>query len=154
MEPPFYSSIQFDLIFAHLKQALKDSKQVREWTVEAGRPDTIDEEKLAVLKKWKVDRISINPQSFKEETLKAIGRHHTVAETLEKYHLARELGMQNINMDLIIGLPGEGMDTFRESLQIIEELKPESLTVHTLSFKRGSAMTNNKRKYPVAEEQR
>ncbi len=90
--------------------------------MEAGRPDTIDEEKLAVLKKWQVDRISINPQSFKEETLQAIGRHHTVAETLEKYHLARQLGMQNINMDLIIGLPGEGMDTFRQSLQIIEEL--------------------------------
>lgn len=148
--PTSITAKQLDHLFAHLKQALKGSGQVREWTVEAGRPDTIDEEKLDVLKKWQVDRISINPQSFKEETLKAIGRHHTVAETLEKYRLARELGMQNINMDLIIGLPGEGMDTFRQSLQFIEELKPESLTVHTLSFKRGSVMTNNKRKYPVA----
>ena len=76
--------------------------------MEAGRPDTIDEEKLDVLKKWKVDRISINPQSLREETLKAIGRHHTVRDTLEKMELARRMGMNNINMDLIIGLPGKG----------------------------------------------
>ena len=97
-----------------------------------------------------MDRISINPQSFEENTLKLIGRHHTVQETLEKYELARSMGLHNINMDLIIGLPGEGPDTFRQSLRMMEELKPESLTVHTLSFKRGSHMTRNPEKYKTA----
>ncbi len=115
--------------------------------MEAGRPDTLDAEKLDLLRRWKVDRISINPQSFEENTLKLIGRHHTVQETLEKYELARSMGLHNINMDLIIGLPGEGLDTFRRSLQVMEELKPESLTVHTLSFKRGSHMTRDPEKY-------
>lgn len=149
--PTSISAAELDKLFVRLKESLADPSSVREWTVEAGRPDTIDEEKLSVLNTWQVDRISINPQSFKEETLQAIGRHHTVAETLEKYHLARQMGMKNINMDLIIGLPGEGINTFRETLGVIEELLPESLTVHTLSFKRGSAMTKNKKRYPVAE---
>ncbi|GAE46060.1 coproporphyrinogen III oxidase [Mesobacillus boroniphilus JCM 21738] len=119
-------------------------------TVEAGRPDTITPEKLEVLKKWNIDRISINPQSYIQETLKAIGRHHTVEETIEKFHLAREMGMNNINMDLIIGLPGEGTNEFAHTLAETEKLMPESLTVHTLSFKRASEMTRNKQKYKVA----
>jgi oxygen-independent coproporphyrinogen-3 oxidase len=125
-------------------------EKIREITVEAGRPDTITPEKLEVLKKWKIDRISINPQSYTQETLKAIGRHHTVTETIDKYHLAREMGMNNINMDLIIGLPGEGIAEFTHSLAETEKLMPESLTVHTLSFKRASEMTKNKDKYKVA----
>ena len=123
---------------------------VRELTVEAGRPDTITPEKLIVMKKWKVDRISINPQSFTQGTLKGIGRHHTVAETIEKYQLARSYGFSNINMDLIIGLPGETRKEVRESLVQAASLRPESLTVHTLSFKRASEMTQHKEKYPVA----
>lgn len=149
--PTSISAEQLEDLFRRLHGALPAPDQVREWTVEAGRPDTIDEDKLEVLKKWKVDRISINPQSFREETLKAIGRHHTVRETLEKMELARRMGMNNINMDLIIGLPGEGLDVFRHSLEVIGELRPESLTVHTLSFKRGSVMTQNKDRYRVAE---
>ncbi|HJV44270.1 MAG TPA: coproporphyrinogen III oxidase [Bacillota bacterium] len=125
--------------------------QVREITVEAGRPDTITPEKLAVLKKWKIDRISINPQSYTQATLDAIGRHHTVEETIRKFRLAREMGMNNINMDLIIGLPGEGTQEFHHTLKQTESLLPESLTVHTLSFKRASEMTQNKEKYRVAE---
>ncbi|WP_054949173.1 coproporphyrinogen III oxidase [Numidum massiliense] len=148
--PTSITAEQLEALFAELHHSLHGFDRVREWTVEAGRPDTIDEEKLGVLKKWHVDRISINPQSFKEETLQAIGRHHSVAETVEKYALAREMGMQNINMDLIIGLPGERRETFRQSLRVIAQLRPESLTVHTLSFKRGSRMTQNKRKYEVA----
>ena len=89
-------------------------------------------------------------ETKENETLKAIGRHHTVEETIEKYHLSRNAGMSNINMDLIIGLPGEGVKEFRNSLSETEKLMPESLTVHTLSFKRASEMTKNKHKYKVA----
>src|SRR5690606_28021455 len=104
-----------------------------------------------VLKKWGVDRISINPQSFTQETLDKIGRHHTVVETIEKFHLARQMGMDNINMDLIIGLPNESEAEFRHTLDETAKLLPESLTVHTLSFKRASKMTKNRDSYEVAE---
>lgn len=136
-----------------LYQVMKDSfpmDKVREITVEAGRPDTITIEKLEVLNKWGIDRISINPQSFTQETLTAIGRHHTVEETIEKFHLARQMGMNNINMDLIIGLPGETLAHFSHTLEQTAQLMPESVTVHTLSFKRASEMTRNKQKYTVA----
>ncbi|WP_170839832.1 coproporphyrinogen III oxidase [Lihuaxuella thermophila] len=148
--PTSITAEQMETLFERMKKSIPFYEQVREFTVEAGRPDTLTEEKLDLLKRWKVDRISINPQSFKEETLKLIGRHHTVQETLEKYQLARQMGLNNINMDLIIGLPGEGIETFRQTLDVMKELRPESLTVHTLSFKRGSIMTQNKEKYRVA----
>ena len=122
-------------------------------TVEAGRPDTITVPKLEVLKKWGIDRISVNPQSYTDETLKAIGRHHTVQETIDKYWLSREQGMRNINMDLIIGLPNEGLEEFEHSLAETEKMQPESLTIHTLSFKRASEMTRNKDKYQVADRE-
>jgi oxygen-independent coproporphyrinogen-3 oxidase len=149
--PTSITAEQIDRIFEVLHESYPYMKQIRELTVEAGRPDTIDSDKLNVLKKWKVDRISINPQSFTQETLDVIGRHHTVKETLEKFHLAREMGMDNINMDLIIGLPGEGVEEFQHSLDAIEPLLPESLTVHTLSYKRASTMTQNRDKFEVSE---
>ncbi|WJP97335.1 coproporphyrinogen III oxidase [Macrococcus bovicus] len=127
-----------------------DMSTVREVTVEAGRPDTIDAETLKVLNDFDIDRISINPQSFTDETLKAIGRHHSVKETVDKFKLAREYQMNNINMDLIIGLPNEDRTHVAHSLAETKKLRPESLTVHTLSFKRASEMTRNKEKYPVA----
>lgn len=127
-----------------------DMKCVREITVEAGRPDTIDVATLDVLNKYKIDRISINPQSFTDATLKAIGRHHSVQETIEKFQLSRQHHMKNINMDLIIGLPNETTKEVEHSLAETERLNPESLTVHTLSFKTASEMTRNKEKYPVA----
>ncbi|TDM07467.1 coproporphyrinogen III oxidase [Macrococcus lamae] len=130
-----------------------DMSAVREVTVEAGRPDTIDHETLKVLNDFNIDRISINPQSFTDETLKAIGRHHSVAETVDKFKLARQHHMNNINMDLIIGLPNEDRTHVRHSLAEVDQLKPESLTVHTLSFKRASEMTRNKSKYPVADRE-
>ncbi|MEI4831312.1 coproporphyrinogen III oxidase [Bacillus sp. FJAT-53711] len=148
--PTSITAEEMDMLYEEMYESFPDVKQVREVTVEAGRPDTITPEKLEVLNKWNIDRISINPQSYHQETLKAIGRHHTVEETIEKYHLAREMGMNNINMDLIIGLPGEGLDIFKHTLDETEKLMPESLTVHTLSFKRASEMTQNKRKYKVA----
>jgi len=149
--PTSITAEEMDMLYEEMYTSFPDVENIREITVEAGRPDTINPEKLEILKKWNIDRISINPQSYTQETLKAIGRHHTVTETIEKFHLAREMGMNNINMDLIIGLPGEGLSEFTHSLAETEKLMPESLTVHTLSFKRASEMTKNKEKYKVAE---
>lgn len=151
--PTSITAEEMDLLYAKMHESFPNMKNVREITVEAGRPDTITPEKLDVLNKWNIDRISINPQSYHQETLKAIGRHHTVDETITKFHLAREMGMNNINMDLIIGLPGEGLTEFQHTLDETEKLMPESLTVHTLSFKRASEMTQNKQKYKVAERE-
>jgi oxygen-independent coproporphyrinogen-3 oxidase len=142
-----------DQLFVTMHKAFPHMDTVRELTVEAGRPDTITPEKLEVMKKWRVDRISINPQSFTQETLQAIGRHHTVEETIEKYHLAREMGFTNINMDLIIGLPNEGLPELAHSLTEVKKLMPASLTIHTLSFKRASEMTQNKERYRVASRE-
>ncbi|QPA31552.1 coproporphyrinogen III oxidase [Thermaerobacillus caldiproteolyticus] len=149
--PTSITAEEMDRLYAEMYESFPNVDRVREITVEAGRPDTITPEKLNVLKKWNIDRISINPQSYIQETLKAIGRHHTVDETIEKFHLARSMGMNNINMDLIIGLPGEGINEFNHTLVETEKLMPESLTVHTLSFKRASEMTKNKEKYKVAD---
>ncbi|WP_071459062.1 coproporphyrinogen III oxidase [Bacillus massilinigeriensis] len=148
--PTSITAQEMDMLYEEMYTSFPDVKNIREITVEAGRPDTITSEKLDVLNKWNIDRISINPQSYIQETLKAIGRHHTVEETIEKYHLARSQGMNNINMDLIIGLPGEGAKEFQHTLDETKKLMPESLTVHTLSFKRASEMTKNKEKYKVA----
>jgi oxygen-independent coproporphyrinogen III oxidase len=148
--PTSITAEQMDAVFAEMYASFPGMESVRELTVEAGRPDTITPDKIEVMKKWKTDRISINPQSFTQETLDIIGRHHTVEETVEKYHMARDLGLSNINMDLIIGLPGETSEQLEDSLHNVEELMPASLTVHTLSFKRASAMTKNKEKYKVA----
>ena len=111
-----------------------------EWTVEAGRPDTIDEEKLAMLKARGVGRISVNPQTFNDETLARIGRAHTGAETLAAYELARSLGFEDINMDLIAALPGETVQDFRHTLDVVEALQPDSVTVHSLAIKRSSRL--------------
>lgn len=148
--PTSITAEEMDALYEEMTRSFPDVEKVREITVEAGRPDTITPEKLEILKKWNIDRISINPQTYIQDTLKAIGRHHTVEETVEKYHLAKKMGMTNINMDLIIGLPGEGLQEFRHTLSETEKLMPESVTVHTLSFKRASEMTKNKDKYKVA----
>ena len=112
----------------------------REFTVEAGRPDTIDRDKLALFRDRGVTRISVNPQTFHDETLRRIGRGHTVAQTLSAYALARELGFTDINMDLIAGLPGEDEAMFAETLDRIRELRPDSLTVHSLAIKHASVL--------------
>lgn len=151
--PTSITAEEMDMLYEEMHTSFPDVENIREITVEAGRPDTITPEKLAVLKKWKIDRISVNPQSYTQETLKAIGRHHTVDETINKFHLARQMGMNNINMDLIIGLPGEGVAEFQHSLDETAKLMPESLTIHTLSFKRASEMTRNKSRYKVASRE-
>lgn len=149
--PTSISADQMDQLYTHMRKVFPRLERVREITVEAGRPDTITREKLEVIRRHGIDRISINPQSYIQETLRTIGRHHTVEETVEKFWLAREMGLDNINMDLIIGLPGEGVKEFQYTLQRTAELMPESLTIHTLSFKRASEMTRNKTSYDVAD---
>ncbi|MDO4619683.1 MAG: coproporphyrinogen dehydrogenase HemZ [Lachnospiraceae bacterium] len=111
-----------------------------EYTVEAGRPDSLDAEKLAVLKAHGVSRISINPQTMNDETLKLIGRHHTCDDTRRAFYMARELGFDNINMDIILGLPGEEQAHVEKTLREIEAMGPDSLTVHSLAVKRASRL--------------
>ena len=112
-----------------------------EFTVEAGRPDSITREKLEILKAAGVDRISVNPQTFCQKTLDLIGRKHSVEEVIEKYRLARELGFDNINMDIILGLPGEKLPEVTHTLSEIGRLRPDSLTVHSLAIKRAARLT-------------
>lgn len=111
-----------------------------EFTVEAGRPDSITKEKLQVLKSFGVGRISVNPQTMQDATLVRIGRKHTVEQTREAFYLAREAGFDNINMDLIMGLPGERAADFADTLEKILQLSPDSITTHSLVVKRASAL--------------
>ena len=113
-------------------------EQVHEFTVEAGRPDSITQEKLQVLKEQGVTRISINPQTMRQHTLDLIGRRHTVEDVERVFHMARETGHDNINMDLIAGLPGENLEDMKYTLNRIEKLKPDSITVHSLVVKRAA----------------
>lgn len=124
-----------------------------EFTVEAGRPDTITKEKLAVLKKQSVTRISINPQTMNEDTLELIGRSHTPKEIVASFNMARDMGFDNINMDIIAGLPGEGTGHMERTLEQIYKLAPENLTVHTLALKRSSRLVTEGEKYPMPTAQ-
>ena len=116
------------------------SDTLREFTVEAGRPDTITAEKLQILRQFPVDRISVNPQTMNQQTLDRIGRQHTVEETIAAFTRAREAGFDNINMDLIVGLPGEGEREVARTLGEIRKLGPDSLTVHSLALKRATRL--------------
>lgn len=130
-----------------LLQKVKTSfpmETVREFTVEAGRPDSITIEKLEVLKAEGVNRISINPQTMKQATLDFIGRRHSVKEVMEAFQMAREVGHTNINMDLIAGLPGENLVDMRDTLQQMEALEPDSITVHSLVVKRAAELNLQK----------
>ena len=115
-----------------------DLGRIREYSVEAGRPDTITEEKLRVIKELGASRISVNPQTLNDDVLKVIGRQHSGADALKAFELARKIGFDNINTDLIAGLPTESPDSFKHTLDRICELSPESITVHTLTLKRSA----------------
>lgn len=117
-----------------------DRSCVREFTVEAGRPDTITREKLEAIRAAGADRISVNPQTMRDEVLEAIGRRHTAAQTEEAYALARDVGFRCVNMDLIAGLPTDDAEGFRYSLDRVRELAPENITVHSLSLKRAATL--------------
>lgn len=130
-----------------------DLSTVREYTVEAGRPDTVTEEKLRVLKSAGVSRISINPQTLNDDVLLQIGRRHTVEQFYNAFSLARQCGHTNVNTDLIAGLPTDTCDSFCQTLQGVLSLEPESVTVHTLSMKRASNLSLQKRAdYRAADE--
>lgn len=118
-----------------------------EFTVEAGRPDSITKEKLMVLRNHDISRISINPQTMKQETLDLIGRHHTVQQTIDSFYLARELGFDNINMDLIVGLPGESLSDVADTMEVIRKLSPDNLTVHSLAIKRAARLNIQRERY-------
>lgn len=128
-----------------------DLSKMKEFTVEAGRPDTITEEKLKILKKYNVDRISINPQSMNDSTLKIIGRAHSADDIRETMKMARHCGFDNINMDVIAGLPGEDMEMFKYTLSEVEKLEPEDTTVHTMSIKRSSRLNEYLDEYDLAK---
>ena len=135
--PTVLSAQELKKIITALKTSF-NINNLREFMVEAGRPDTITEAKLKVLKDENVDRISINPQTMQQNTLDQIGREHTVEDVLKAYSLARKMNFPNINMDLIVGLPGEGKKELQLTLKEIEALNPDSLTVHTLALKRAA----------------
>lgn len=117
-----------------------DVSKVKELTVESGRPDSITREKLATMKKMGVTRISVNPQTMRDKTLELIGRRHTVSQLIDAYNMAREEGFDNINMDIILGLPYETADDVRYTMDEIKKLDPDDLTVHSLAIKRGSRL--------------
>ena len=131
---------QLDRLLTHLKTHFSYA-DLKEITVEAGRPDSIKREKLEVLRAHNIGRISINPQTMQQKTLDVIGRRHTVEDIRRVYAIARELGFDNINMDLIAGLPGETAEDMRDTLMQIKEMAPDSLTVHALAMKRASRLT-------------
>lgn len=130
---------QMDRLLCELERQF-DLTRVREFTVEAGRPDSIDRAKLEVIRRHPVTRISINPQTMNQKTLDIIGRKHSVEDIRQAYRLARTLGFDNINMDLIVGLPGEEPPMVERTLKEIEVLDPDSITIHSLAIKRAARL--------------
>ena len=137
---------QLDRLIRKIKCSF-DLSHLVEFTVEAGRPDSITKEKLMVLRNHDISRISINPQTMKQETLDLIGRHHTVQQTIDSFYLARELGFDNINMDLIVGLPGESLSDVADTMEVIRKLAPDNLTVHSLAIKRAARLNIQRERY-------
>ena len=135
------------LVLVEQKLLSSPYAKVLEYTVEAGRPDSLEGNKLALLKAHSVGRISINPQTFRQETLDLIGRKHSIESVMERFYEASELGFDNINMDLILGLPSERLSDVEESLLKIRELAPENLTVHSLAVKRAAKLKTEENKY-------
>jgi coproporphyrinogen dehydrogenase HemZ len=144
--PTTLSAYQLDRLLTKLETAF-DYNGLSELTVEAGRPDSVTPDKFKVLKAHKVSRISINPQTMNQRTLDLIGRKHTVEQIHEAYQMAREEGFQNINMDLIVGLPDEGIDAVRYTMEEITRLNPDSVTVHSLAIKRAARLNMFKERY-------
>ncbi len=150
--PTTLSPEQLALLLDTVEQSF-DLSHLREYTVEAGRPDTVTPEKLEVLHAAGVGRVSINPQTLQQSVLNAIGRRHTVEEFYEAFSMARQAGFDNINTDLIAGLPGDTYAGFADTLEKILTLSPESVTVHTLSMKRASnIMLQHRADYRVQDD--
>lgn len=149
--PTTLSANQLQKLFSTISDNF-DLLTVREYTVEAGRPDTVTEEKLLALKNNGVTRISINPQTFNDSVLEKIGRRHDSKQTIDAYNLAKQIGFDNINMDLIAGLNGDTLDSFINSLDTAIELGAQSITVHNLSLKSGAFLVTNNENYDLDEK--
>lgn len=141
--PTTLTADQLDRLLSKISTVF-NTKDLYEFTIEAGRPDSITREKLKTIKKYDITRISINPQTMKDETLKIIGRHHTVKQFIDAFEMAREEGFDNINMDFILGLPGEDIEDVKYSMEWVEKLKPDSLTIHSLAVKRAARLNLEK----------
>lgn len=137
---------QLERLISYIKENF-DISALKEFTVEAGRPDSIDEAKLRALLNQGIGRISINPQTMNQKTLDIIGRRHTAEETVKAFKLARSMGFDDINMDIIVGLPGEKREDVQYTLERIKELAPDNLTVHSLAIKRAANLNINRNEY-------
>ncbi len=143
--PTSINQFQINKLLSNFLEIFPEAFEGCEFTVEAGRPDSITFDKLKVLSKYNVSRISINPQTMLDKTLKLIGRNHNAMQTINAYKLAKDCGFNNINMDTIMGLPGESFDDFKYTMDEIFKLNPEGLTIHSLAIKKGSKLAlNNK----------
>ena len=142
--PTTLSHTELDRLMGRVEECF-DLSAITEYTVEAGRPDTITEEKLRVIRSHGAGRISVNPQTFHNEVLRNIGRNHTVEQFLESYHMARKMDFDCINVDLIAGLPGDDLEGFCHSIDSAVALAPENITVHTLSIKRAANLGGENR---------
>ncbi|QEK12076.1 coproporphyrinogen dehydrogenase HemZ [Crassaminicella thermophila] len=149
--PTALNDLELDILLKKIKEYI-DLRWVKEITVEAGRPDTITKKKLMVLKKHGVNRISINPQTMNQKTLSIIGRSHEPEDIVSAYELARQIGFDTINMDIIIGLPGENCKMVEETMKKIQSLNPENLTIHTLAIKKTSQLREYIKDYALVKE--
>ena len=149
--PTTLSAEQLDRLCSVLGDEF-DLSAVREYTVEAGRPDTISADKLSVLRAHGVDRVSVNPQTMSDRVLELIGRRHTASDIERALQLVREVGGFDVNMDLIAGLPGDSTEGFRDTVEKVLALGAENITVHTLSLKKGSRITLEEVPIPGADE--
>ncbi len=148
--PTTLSAEQLDDLLSVIEQNF-DLSTLREYTVEAGRPDTVTEEKLNTLLLHNVERISINPQTFSDDVLKAIGRRHTSAQVVDAYNLVRKLGFKNINMDFIAGLNSDTPESFKKSIDTAVSLAPESITVHNLALKSAAFLCTENEFFDLTE---
>ena len=148
--PTTLSAPQLKKIFTAVRDNF-DLSNLREYTVEAGRPDTVDRDKLLTLRDFDITRISINPQTFNDSVLEAIGRKHTCAQTLEAFALARDCGFDNINMDLIAGLPTDTLKSFENSVDTAVKLGADSVTVHTLALKTAAYLVTRETAFDMTD---
>ncbi|MEG6585599.1 coproporphyrinogen dehydrogenase HemZ [Dendrosporobacter sp. 1207_IL3150] len=150
--PTSLNSSQFEEMLTYVKNALISS-EVCEFTVEAGRPDSLDDDKIAVMRRLGVTRVSVNPQTMQEKTLKLIGRMHTARDIINLFEKIRQAGIPIINMDVIVGLPGENQSMIADTMRKISELQPDNLTIHTLAIKRGSLLKTNIMEHELPNEE-
>ncbi|MGL5675929.1 MAG: coproporphyrinogen dehydrogenase HemZ [Cellulosilyticaceae bacterium] len=148
--PTSLNESQLERLLSHIEASF-DLSKISEYTIEAGRPDTITREKLEIMKRMNVGRISINPQTMNQKTLDTIGRRHSVESIIEVFKMARELGHTNINMDMILGLPGETVEDVAHTLRELQKLNPENITVHTMAIKKASKLKESQAEYQLAE---